>query len=179
MSEAIVAKRYAKALFELASEQNILPKLEQDLQVVCQAVEEMKDFFQLMSTPSLDKVTKKKLLSDAFTDVHPYSKNLLFLLVDRNRFSLLAEIYRAFHHLVMEARGQVEAWVTSAFPLTEEDRQALLNVFEKRINKKIDMHTQVDSDLLGGVVVRIGNRVYDGSLATQLKRFHENLTRLG
>lgn len=179
MSDAIVAKRYAKALFELASEQNILPKLEQDLLVIDQTVKKTKDFSQLMSAPNLDKVKKKELLSKAFADVHPYSKNLLFLLVDRNRFGLLTDIYHAFHHLVMEAKGQVEAWVTSAFPLSEEDRQALLTVFEKRTSKKINMHTQVNSDLLGGVVVRIGNRVYDGSLATQLRRFHENLTRLG
>jgi F-type H+-transporting ATPase subunit delta len=179
MSEAIVAKRYAKAIFELASEQNILPKLEQDLLVIHQTVKGTKDFSQLLSAPSIDKATKKKLLKDAFKDMHPYSQNLLFLLVDRNRFSLLADIYHAFHQMVMEAKGQVEAWVTSAFPLSDEDRQALLTVFEQRTNKKISMHTQVDSDLLGGVVVRIGNRVYDGSLATQLKRFHENLTRLG
>jgi len=176
MSGSTVAKRYAKALFEVASEQNCLDQVEKDLQQVVDtfaAAPELKTWIQ---HPRTEIGKKKEVFAKVFAGVNDYTKNLLFVLADRKRENILEDIAHEYKRLANEARGIVEAVVTSAFPLTEEDRKQLIAAFEPIIGKKISIHEKVDSDILGGVIVQVGDRLYDGSLKTKLTRFKERLS---
>jgi F-type H+-transporting ATPase subunit delta len=95
--------------------------------------------------------------------------------------AIIEPILKEYKHFANEARGVAEAEVISAFPLSEKDKEILVATFQKLIGKTIQINSKVDSDLLGGVVVRIGDRLYDGSLRTKLVRFQERLkqSRIG
>jgi F-type H+-transporting ATPase subunit delta len=97
-------------------------------------------------------------------------------LADRRREIILQDVFAEYKRLVNEQKGIVEAIVTTAFPLTATDRKKLIAAFEPIVGKKLDITEKVDSDILGGVIVQVGDRLYDGSLRTKLARFKERLS---
>jgi F-type H+-transporting ATPase subunit delta len=181
MSQSTVANRYAKALFEAASEQGALQFVEGELTAVAAVFGENADLQKWLKHPKVTSQQKKELFDKLFPEASALTRNLFYLLVDRGRELEVDGIARAYQRLAMAERGVVEAEVVSAAPLTEADKTALVEAFEKRIGKTIHIRNQVDSELLGGVIVKIGNRLYDGSLKTKLERFRKNVavSRLG
>ncbi|SHE97074.1 ATP synthase F1 subcomplex delta subunit [Seinonella peptonophila] len=175
MRDLAVANRYAKAFFEIASEQSLIEELESNLKLINDVLKRQPQLAELLIAPSINVTAKKEIIKTTFAQIHSLSQNLLFLLIDRHRIEHLEDIYLYFHQFVLEAHGEVEAIVTSATPLTEEEERQLIEVFVGLINKKLLLTKRVDSELLGGVVVQIDDRVYDGSLRTKLKRFQEQL----
>lgn len=170
-----VARRYAKALFEVASEQKHVDAVEKDLKQVTDALEVSPELIEWLGHPSIGNEQKKELLEKIFDELNPYTKNLLFLLVDRRRETVLPDIYEEYKKLANESKGIVEAVVTTAFKLTADDKKEVKATFEPIIGKKLELVEKVDSDILGGMVVQIGDRLYDGSLKTRLDRFQEQL----
>jgi F-type H+-transporting ATPase subunit delta len=181
MKGSAVAKRYAKALFEVALEKNLLDQVEQDLHAVVQAFEATPELLKWLSHPETDVEKKKEVFASLFKEAHETVRNLLFLLGDRRREGIIADIYADFKSLADEARGVAEATVTTAFPLSDKEKEQLVQVFQPMIGKKIRITEKVDSDILGGVIVQVGDKLYDGSLRTKLIRFQERLkgTRVG
>lgn len=176
MKGTAVAKRYSIALFEVAKEKKCLDQIEKDLKEVIQVWQSLPEFRNWVTDPTTEADKKKEIFSKAFPDVNQYTKNFLFLLADRKRVNELEAIVEEFHRLVNEEKGFVDAVVTTAFPLTEESRQKLIETFEPVIGKKLHIHEKVDSDILGGVIVQVGDRLFDGSLKTKLVRFQEQLS---
>lgn len=176
MSQTVIARRYANALFELARDKGELDRVEQELNRIVETLERVPGLQEWLAAPAVDAEQKKALFAEHFTGLSDWTKNLLFLLLDRGRQGLISRIAEEFKHLADDARGVAEAVVTSALPLTEREKEELANVFQKRLGKKLRISNVVDSDLLGGLIVRIGDRLYDGSLKTKLIRFRQKLT---
>jgi F-type H+-transporting ATPase subunit delta len=101
--------------------------------------------------------------------------NFLAVLAVNNRWRELGAIERAYQRIEDQALGRVRARVRSARPLTEESRQRINEVFEHQTGKRVIADSSVDPDLLGGVVVEIAGRVFDGSLRTRLERLERSL----
>ena len=101
--------------------------------------------------------------------------------MERNREEVIEEIGEEYKRLVYDAKGIAEAEVITAVPLSEEEEKELIAVFQKKIGKTLVISNRVDSDILGGLIVRIGDRLYDGSLTNKLKRFRKqlNASRVG
>jgi F-type H+-transporting ATPase subunit delta len=175
MSELAVAKRYAKALFEVACEQQRLEQVEKEVQeivAVFRATPALVNWFQ---HPMTDAVRKKELFSSIFKEVSSIVRNTFFLLADRDRVGLIGAVAEEFQRLSLAAKGLAEAVVTTAFPLTDRDKQRLIIHFQPIIGKRLQISEVVNPDILGGVVVQVGDRLYDGSLKTKLLRFQEHL----
>jgi F-type H+-transporting ATPase subunit delta len=170
-----VAKRYAKALFEIALERNLLDEVEKELQLVVDAFSALPTLREWLSHPKTGISQKKDLFSSVFSHLSEITLNLLFLLTDRHRENEIEDIAHEYKALANEEKGIAEAVVTSAYPLSEQDKKELVATFQKLIGKTIHITEVVDSDILGGVIVRIGDRLYDGSLKTKLIRFQERL----
>ncbi|RAL23317.1 F0F1 ATP synthase subunit delta [Thermoflavimicrobium daqui] len=170
-----VAKRYAKALFEIASERNILDQLEQELTLIVETFSSLPTLHEWLSHPLTEVAKKKELFSSVFSHLSETARNFLFLLTDRHREGLIGEIMQEYKQLVHEARGIADATVTSATPLTDKEKEELIQIFHKLIGKQLLIENVVDSDILGGVIVQVGDRLYDGSLKTKLVRFKERL----
>jgi F-type H+-transporting ATPase subunit delta len=105
----------------------------------------------------------------------PAVRNFIYFIVDHRRTELLREIEQAFGEELNARLGIAEAQVTSARPLSPEEKQQLTAALERQTKKKIEATFQEDKSLLGGAVVRIGSTVYDGSVREQLNRLREQL----
>ncbi|OEH93314.1 F0F1 ATP synthase subunit delta [Bacillus solimangrovi] len=176
MSQNIVAKRYAEALFLSANEQNKLNEIRAELKAVYDALVNHSDFLLLLKNPKLTKEAKKDLVKDAFSSCSQIVINTLFLLIDRKREEVILEIIENYFERANEAQGLADAKVYSVRPLTADEEKALSESFAKTVGKK-ELHITniVDTDLLGGVKLRIGNTIFDGSVKGKLDRIERQL----
>lgn len=178
MNKQVVAKRYASALFEIAKEQQLLDQLEQELRVVKQVFAQNEALLSVLNHPKIALAKKKALIEEAFANISTVLKHTLMLLLDRHRIDIVEDLADAFIALVNEARGVAEAIVYSARPLTEDETKALAEVFAKKVGvDTLRITNIIDKDVIGGVKVRIGNRIFDGSVSGKLARLQRQLTR--
>ncbi|MDP4104969.1 MAG: F0F1 ATP synthase subunit delta [Bacillota bacterium] len=176
MMGSMVARRYALALFQLVKEQQLIDTVEEELRVVKEVFFVNEDLKAVLQSPKVSREKKKAILSTAFAAVNPLVLNTLMLLVDRHRENEIIDVANEFSELANEERGIESANVYSVRPLTDEERTALSVSFAKRIGKKsLQIENIVESDLLGGIKIRIGNRIFDGSLRGKLERLERTL----
>ncbi|MCE7792473.1 F0F1 ATP synthase subunit delta [Salipaludibacillus sp. CUR1] len=179
-----VGYRYAYALFELAREQGSLVETTNDLEIVSQVFKDTNLLDEVFRHPKMTNEQKKTILKNTFSEkVSPSVMNLLLLMVDNKRLDVLQAVTDNYKQLANEAQGIAEATVYSAKALNGEEQAAVAGVFSKRAGKaKLLIQNIVDEELIGGLKVRIGDTVYDGSVANQLARIqarmiHGNVSR--
>lgn len=175
--EVIVAKRYAKALFELAQENGgAAAQVEQELKLVVDTISASNELEAYLKHPGVPLQAKVELLKQVFEGrVSGLVANTLQLLIEKGRETLVGAVYEDYVKIAGEALGQANATVTSALPLTVEEATNVKAQFEQMIGKKVRIENIVDPSLLGGLQVRIGDRLYDGSLSGKLARLEKSL----
>ena len=165
-----VARRYAKALFELGVQAGNFEALGRELEGVARLYSDSRELRQTLENPVFKQSQKRKiveaLLPQLAQDV--VVRNFVLLLVDRNRIAVLPLISRAYQELTDRQLGQVRAVVTSAKPFDMATEGEIKRALEKRTGKKVLMKSEVDPTLIGGVVVCVGDLILDGSLRTRL-----------
>ena len=165
-----LATKYAQAIYELAAEKNMLDQVEAELALVKSTIDQYSDLEVLIYHPRVLAQTKKETMSKIFSsDVASIVLKFLMLLIDKRRESLLPAIILEYTKLANEARNIVEAEVTTAVPLGNDQQIALINKLSLVTGKKIILKTQIDKTILGGVIVQIGDKLIDGSIARQLQ----------
>lgn len=173
---SVIAKRYADALFLLAKEQGQENTVLDELQQVLQIVEAHPRFIAILNHPHISVNEKKTLLSNVFKGaLSTISHNFLQLLVDKGRQNIFAPIVQAFETLVNDARGVTTGDVVTVVELTPEEREQLETAFTAKLGTRVELKNVIDKDIKGGVLVRIGDRVYDGSVVGKLNRFTRQL----
>jgi F-type H+-transporting ATPase subunit delta len=176
MSNSTVAKRYASALFQIAKEQDMLGSIEEELRVVKEVFEYNSELKALLKSSRVPNAKKKEIIRTAFGSVSAYVLNTLMILVDRHRVNEITEVVNQFIELSNDEQGIAEADVYSVRPLSDAEREALSATFAAKVGKKsLRIENFVDSNLLGGVKLRIGNRIYDGTLSGKLVRLERKL----
>ncbi len=177
MSNQVVANRYADALFQLAKEKNQLESVANELDLVKEVAESTPQFIRYLTHPKVTSTEKRKFIQTTFgQSLSEMSLHTLFLLIDRKRIDSLILMIKQFQALAYEASGMAEAIVYSAKPLTEEEKQQVALTFAKKVNKgNLVVVNIVNPDLLGGIKVRIGDYIYDGSIQAQLGKLEREL----
>lgn len=170
-----VAKRYARALFEVVKERGKIDAVEAELKLAAATFSSNRDLANVMSHPQVSEEDKKQLVDDLFrAHLSEETLNLLMILIENGRQAHLNEITNAYVALANEERGIVDALVTTAKPLSEAEQAQIAEQFGAALQRKVRVEAVVDPAILGGAVVKIGDRLYDGSLKTKLERFaHE------
>ncbi|WP_182199858.1 F0F1 ATP synthase subunit delta [Paraliobacillus salinarum] len=177
MSKAMISKRYAEALFQLAKEKNILESLESEWMIVKEVFQQNHEFVQFLENPGFNKNNKKQMIDNAFHDFSSEVKSTLKLIVDHQSEGLVVDIVDQFVQLAEESRGIKQAIAYSVRELSEEEKQQLANVFQEKLHiAKLKIDNVIDPEVLGGVKLRIGNTVYDGSVKGKLERMEKNIT---
>ena len=178
MSLRTTANRYAKALFDVALQENAdLAKVEQDLIAAGELFKSNKDLRQVAIAANLPDAMRKSLIervSEGLGAAAPVRK-LLVMLADKRGLNLLPDLSAAFSERLLSHQNIVRAEVKSATPLSPEKTRALEESLSKVTGKKVELSVSVDPELLGGVVATIGSTVYDGSVRTQLHRMRQEL----
>ncbi|TDL32918.1 F0F1 ATP synthase subunit delta [Jeotgalibacillus sp. S-D1] len=178
MSKSTVANRYAQALYELALQNGQVDTVEEDLRVVRQVFRDNPDLALLLQSPKLTKTQKKQLILQSFSGLSIYVLNTLSMLIDRRRNTEVAALADAYIELALSSRGTAVAHVYSATRLSEADQAALSKAFAARVGKQsLQITNNVDPSLLGGLRIRIGNRIFDGTIKNKLKRLERELKR--
>ncbi|MEH7082306.1 F0F1 ATP synthase subunit delta [Neobacillus drentensis] len=176
MSNSMVAKRYALALLNIAKETNSLGVIEEELRVVKEVVQYNPELKAILNSSKLSLEKKKEIIKTAFASVNVNVLNTLLILIDRHREDQIIDLANEFLELANEEMGVAEAEVYSTRALTDAEREAISSVFAAKIGKKsLKIENIVDSNLLGGIRLRIGNRIYDGSLRGKLDRLERKL----
>jgi F-type H+-transporting ATPase subunit delta len=176
MSNSMVAKRYALALLNIAKETQSLGVIEEELRVVKEVVQYNPELKAILNSSKLSLAKKKEIIKTAFASVNVNVLNTLLILIDRHREDQIIDLANEFLELANEEMGVAEAEVYSTRALTDAEREAISSVFAAKIGKKsLKIENIVDSNLLGGIRQRIGNRIYDGSLRGKLDRLERKL----
>ncbi|MGD0676640.1 MAG: ATP synthase F1 subunit delta [Polyangiaceae bacterium] len=177
MSIQIVARRYARALLELGIEQGQLDKIVEDVATVADAWQTSPDLRHTIEDPRVPQAVKKAVIGELADQIgaHAMTRNTLLLLVDRRRVQMLPALAQTLRELADARRGLVRAEVTTAAPLPEPYYGRLHAQLEKMTGKSVIVDRKTDPSLIGGVVTRIGDRVFDGSLRTRLQSLRDAL----
>jgi F-type H+-transporting ATPase subunit delta len=167
-----LADRYAAALYSLAEDQHALDQVVAEMETLGRTVEASADLRRLLDSPLID-VNQATRAAQAVLEQEGYSKpvrDFVGVVSANRRLRNLPDIVRAFAHLVAERRGIITADVATAHPLTDVQRQQLRARLIEAGYGNVNIHERVEPDLLGGLVVRIGARLYDTSLKSRLQR---------
>ncbi len=168
--QASLAGRYALALFGLARDEKQLESVGASLATVRAALEQSDDFRELTTSPLIGRDEAMKAVAAA-ADVmrlDPLTANFLGVLARNRRLSRLGNVIRAFNTLAARHRGEINAEVTSAHPLDDDQIDAIRQNLRTRMGRDIAVETNVDPLILGGLVVKIGSQMIDGSIRTKL-----------
>jgi F-type H+-transporting ATPase subunit delta len=172
-----VAGRYAAALYDIASEQkNMVDKIESELKAIKGIIEDNPDLQRLLYHPQITPAAKKDLLEQLFKGkISEVTGNFLALLVDRRRETHLIDIVAEFVALANAGRNIITAKVATAVAMNDQEKGELNRVLARLTGKKIQTSYVVDPSLIGGVVVRMGDKFIDGSIKTRLAALKERL----
>ena len=176
MSNLIVAKRYAAALFEIAKEKNILEKMSEEARVVNTVFSTNQEFISFLKHPKVSFEKKQQMIMETFQSVSVELKNTLLLMIERQRIQEIADMALEFVELTNEENAIAEAKVYTTRPLTEAEHDAISSVFAAKVGKKsLRIENIVDRDIIGGIKLRIGNRIFDGTISGKLSRLERQL----
>ncbi len=177
MIPGVVARRYARAILELGSEANTLDALVDEIGRIAATYDGSQELQDALQNPLVGIASKKGILEELAgkLTLSPVAKNVLFLLNERRRMPVLPGIAQELRTLRDARRGIVRAEVTSAKPLSEDYYAKLKVQLERLTGKKIEIDKKLDPELLAGVVARIGDTVYDGSLRARLAEMKSSL----
>ncbi len=172
-----VAERYAAALADVAVERKNSETVKRNLAAFVEAFSSIADLRNALESPALNAEVKRKVIAEVAgkMGLDEAVRNFIYLVVDHRRTEILPEIEQAFLSELNERLGIVDAEVTSAHELNNDEKRQLRAVLEQRTGKKVEARFQIDGALLGGAVVRLGSTIYDGSVRDQLKRLREQL----
>lgn len=168
------ARRYAEAAFEVATEAKAVERWHDDLERAAAIVSD-EELSRLLENPAIPYDERRQSLERALGDAADGVRNLALLLLQRRRLGLLPAVAEHFHRLVNARDGVVEGTVTSAAPLQPDDEQQLRARLEPLAGGRLQLRYEVDPSLLGGVVVRLGDRLLDGSVRGRLERLRGRL----
>ncbi|HEX6594811.1 MAG TPA: F0F1 ATP synthase subunit delta [Bacillota bacterium] len=176
MSEAIVAKRYADALFELGKEKNTLDQFVEEFQVVREVFQQDAQLNTFLEHPRIHQMKKKQMLEKAFQSMNQDVVNTLLLLLERDRVQIVPSMIDHLIQRVNDAKGIAEATVYSVRELSDSEQQELEKTIAKRFQiKSVTIHNIVDPSIIGGIRVRVGNTIMDGSISGKLKRMEREI----
>ena len=163
-------QRYAKALFDLADENGVIPAVEADLKSLKTMLAESKDLTRLMSSPAFSSEDRAKGLTAVAerAKLSPLTRKFLGLLAANGRSAVLQSAIAGFLALSAKRRGVVAAEVTTAVSLTPAQQKGVAAALRTALGKDPELSTRVDPAILGGMKVRVGSRLFDASLKSRL-----------
>ncbi len=169
MIQRRIVRRYAAALLNAARKAGAIDRVESDLGLVSYALDSVPSLRRIIRSPIVSRERKKLILEEILADrLHTLTLSFLRLLVDKRREEILSVIEPEYVQLADEVRGIVKAHVSTVVELTDKQKSRLADMLSRLTGKNVLISAKVDRSIIGGVVVKIGDRVIDGSIRGQL-----------
>ncbi len=174
MSDRLIARRYASALRDLAVSAKSLERVDSDVSIVADTVSASPDLAALFASPVVSREKKKSVVKALFGDrVGESVLSFALLLIDKGREQSIKAITTAYRELRDEQQGVVEATARTAEPMSVDDQKRLQTALEEKTGKHVRLNVKQDAAIIGGLVVQIGDVVYDGSVRNSLAQLRE------
>lgn len=175
----LIAKRYAEALFEVAQEDNNLQPVREELNFVGKCLKENQDFEKLLNTPLVNSSEKKEIFTNIFKDQFSSEiLNFLYILVDKGRINFIHDIIKEFNHMMDASKNMVEGVAITAVDLDKETLLKLQVQLSMASGKNVKLQNKVDKQIIGGVLVKIGDKVIDATLKNRLGHLKQQLSQV-
>jgi len=179
MSERTVAKRYAEAMFQLGKEHHALDAFKENFTVVQEVLQQDRKLIVFLENPRITLQKKAEVVDKAFAQIHSDILHLLQLLIQRHRIRIFSFIAEIFSELVRQAQGAATLNIYSVQALEDTRKQQLAETFKHKLGKhKIEIENEIDPSLIGGLKIRVGNTIYDGSVQGKLNRISRTIRTL-
>ena len=178
MSETKVASRYAKSLLDLAKEQNKLEEVNNDITFFLSVCKQSPDLVKLFRNPVVKSDKKLNVVQKVFTSkVDQLTSLFLDIIVRKNREFYMVEIAREFRKQYNQFKGIVQAQVTTAVEIDQALMNDIRGFIANQTGKQIEMATKVNPEIIGGLVIQLEDKLYDGSMASKLANIKKNLIK--
>ncbi|MBT3383729.1 MAG: ATP synthase F1 subunit delta [Prolixibacteraceae bacterium] len=176
MDHSAIAVRYAKAFFSLAKEKNRLKTLKTDIELIANVCENSADFNRLLESPIIGTSKKVKLLTDIFKGrVDGLTLKFISLITRNKREVHIPGICRNFVNLLRKDQNIKSAIITTATEIDSETIKKIIALVETELETKIEISSNINPEIIGGMVLRLDDKQYDASVATQLKKVKQEL----
>jgi F-type H+-transporting ATPase subunit delta len=170
-----IARVYAEALFEVAKEKDKLDRIDDELRQFAETLGDDRDLQVFFFSPYFSSVEKREGIESAVKDADPEFVNFLELLAEKHRMPVLFRIQRHFERLYKEENKQLDVTVTSAVELDSQIVEKVGDAIEKQTGRSVELRSAVDENLLGGIVLQVGNMVLDASIRNRLEKLRKNI----
>ena len=167
MARKAYTRRYAQAVFEIALERKELERWQSDLQRIARAVSD-DTVLAALENPKFKFDDKRKLLEKSLGDINPLALNLVWMLIARTGIGMIVGIAEEYERLLNEYKGIQTARITTAVPLDDKDKQKLAENLGAMVGKKVEVKSEVDPEIIGGIIARIDGKLLDGSTRSKL-----------
>lgn len=169
-----IVRRYTAALFASAQAENALDLVESDLGLITYSFESIPSLEEAIVSPIIPSAKKREIISSIFKEkVHETTLFYLYLLIDNRREGVIRATEAEYIRLANEARGMIAGHVTSAVELTEGEMTRLRAKLSAHTGRRVNISVDVDPSIIGGLIVRIGDTIMDGSIAGHLERLRD------
>jgi len=179
VTNSTLAKRYAKAMVQLGSEDGQLDRFREELAAMNELISANPALSATFSNPAFTAGQKREIMKSlvARSACCELVGNFLMLLVEKNRVAFLSQIVAAYERLADEQSGVIRPLIRSAFSLDDGQVAAIRSALEKKSGKKVVPEVTIDSSLIGGIVIQINDTAFDSSVKTQLTRIQDILQK--
>ena len=172
-----IAEVYARALFDVAKERDVLDEIHDELGQFVEELDENRDLQVFFFSPYFSSQEKKDGISKMISGADDNFVRFLELLAERHRMPAVFRIKKDFDELYAEERKLLPVTITSAIELDKSLVKDIRKKIEEQTDRKVELTTKVDPDVLGGLVLRVGNKVLDGSIRSRLERLRKQVAK--
>ncbi len=176
MAGARAAIRYAKAILSLASDQKTADVVNNDMKLIATTVSENEDLNEALKSSIIKSDAKKSVLEQVFPELNGATQGLIDLLVTNKRIDILNQVAEKYTVLFDELNGKETATVTTAVPMSSDLEIKVLAKIKELTNKAVVLENIVDADILGGFILRVGDKQYNASIANKLNKLKREFT---
>lgn len=173
-----IANRYALGLFKIADENSLIEDIMSDCQSLIDVFDQNESLEEVLANPKISKESKLEIFEQGIKGhIHQFTYDFICLTIDKGRVSHLKQSLIRFIELSNVAKGLINVEVTSATQLNPEQIEKLQGQLEKSTSKKININSFIDPEIIGGLIIKVGNNVIDGSIKNQINKIRESLLK--
>lgn len=172
-----IARVYAEALFDVAKAHDKIDRIQSELADFADTLDGDRDMQVFFFSPYLSSADKREGIGKALSGADPEFINFLELLVDKHRMPVVFRIHKEFEELYKKENRRIEVTVTSAVELDKAVIDRIGAAIEEQTSHKVDLSTQVDENVLGGIVLQVGNMVLDASIRNRLEKLRKSVAQ--
>jgi F-type H+-transporting ATPase subunit delta len=179
--QGALAQRYATALLELAEDKRAIDAVSGDLAALAHMIADSADLQKLIQSPLMQRAEQTRAIGAVAeaAGLEELTRRFVGLVASNRRLFALPAIFKAFQKMLADKRGEVAAEVTAAHALTDAQKAAVSEAIKRVVGGKVSINMKVDPSLLGGLIVRVGSRMIDGSVKTKLQRLQLAMKGVG